>query len=139
MSHPQNNTASSSSSNFQLIINNALDKYKKRTKNDLLAHPLATQLRSCDSPNAVLTVLHQQVQWSDQYRSGDDRWSRWLGPTINVLCALSSTVGAGVSLVCLGTEIVGDVHAHTHIAGILACHRDIFRDRTPPFSVYPSL
>ena len=46
MSHP-NPTASSSSnqvSNFQLIINNALDEYKKHTKKDLLAHPLVTKL-----------------------------------------------------------------------------------------------
>ena len=28
------------------------------------------------------------------------------------------------------------MHAHTHLAGILAGHCDIYRDRTPPFSVY---
>ncbi|KAI0272006.1 hypothetical protein BGY98DRAFT_1189419 [Russula aff. rugulosa BPL654] len=38
-------SSSSSSSNFQLVINNALDTYKKRTKNDLLAHPLATRFK----------------------------------------------------------------------------------------------
>ena len=26
----------------------------------------------------------------------------------------------------------------THLAGILACHRNIFRDWRPPFSAYPS-
>jgi hypothetical protein len=105
MSHPQS-TASSSSLNFQLIINNALDKYKKRTGNDLFAHPLATQLQSCDSPTAILAVLQQQFQGPDQSRSGDDRWSRWLDPTIHVLYTLSSTVGAGVGLVCLRIEQV---------------------------------
>ena len=101
MSHAQ--PTASSSSNFQLIINNALDKYKKRTKNDLLAHPLAAQLQSCDSPNAILAVLQQQVHGLDQSRSGDERWSRWLDPTVNVLYALSSTLAAGVGLVCLMT------------------------------------
>jgi hypothetical protein len=96
----------SSSSNFQLIINNALDKYKKRTKNDLLVHPLAAQLQSCDSPSAILVVLQQQVQGLDQSRNSDERWSRWLDPTVNVLYALSATIGAGVSLVCLRTELV---------------------------------
>ena len=105
MSHPQS-TASSSSLNFQLIINNAFDKYKTRTGNDLPAHPLATQLQSCDSPSAILAVLKQQFQGQDQFRSGDDRWSRWLDPTINVLYTLSSTVGAGVGLVCLRIEQV---------------------------------
>ena len=83
------------SSNFQLIINNALDKYKKRTKNDLLAHPLAAQLQSCDSPSAILAVLQQQVQGLDQSRSSDERWSRWLDPTVNVLYAFSSTAWSG--------------------------------------------
>jgi hypothetical protein len=41
----------SSSSNFQLIINNALKAYEKRTKEDLLAHPLAAQLQACNSPS----------------------------------------------------------------------------------------
>jgi hypothetical protein len=90
----------SSSSNFQLIINNALDEYKKRTRNDLLAHPLAAQLQSCNSANAILAILQQQVQELDQSRSSDQRWSRWLEPTVNVLYALSSSLGEGVGLVC---------------------------------------
>jgi hypothetical protein len=105
MSHAQS-TASSSSPNFQLIINKALDKYKKRTKRDLLTHPLASQLQSCDSPGAILAILQQQVQGSDQSRNSDERWSRWLDPTVNVLYALSSTLGAGVGLVCPRTELV---------------------------------
>ena len=99
MSHPQATASSSSSTNFHLIINNALDKYKKRTKNDLITHPLAAQIQSCDSPSAILAVLQQQVQGLDQSRSSDERWSRWLDPTVNVVYVLSSTLAAGVSLV----------------------------------------
>ena len=142
MSHAQSTQSTASSSpkgpNFQLIINNTLDKYKKRTKNDLLAHPLAAQLQSCDSPAAILAILHQQVQGSDQSQSSDERWSGWLDPTINVLYVLSSTLGAGVSLVCLRAELVWDLHAHTYLAGLLASDGDIFRDRRSPFSAYPS-
>ena len=101
MSHAH--ATGSSSSNFQLILNNALDKYKKRTKKDLLAHPLAAQLQSCNSPSAILAVLQQQLQGLDQSRSSDDRWSRWLDPTVSLLYALSSTLAAGVGLVCLMT------------------------------------
>jgi hypothetical protein len=101
MSHPQ--PPASSSSNFQLIINNALDKYKTRTKNDLLAHPLAIQLQSCNSPSDILAVLQQQVQGLDQALSSDERWSRWLDPTVNVLYTLSSTLAAGIGLVRLKT------------------------------------
>ena len=137
MSHAQS-TASSSTPNFQLIINNALDKYKKRTKRDLLAHPLAAQLQSCDSPSAILVILQQQVQGLDQSRISDERWSTWLDPTINVLYALNFALGAGVGLVCYGTELVRDVHTHIHLAGIFASDCDIFRDRRPLFGAYPS-
>jgi hypothetical protein len=93
-----------SSSNFELIIDNALKAYKKRTKKDVLAHPLASQLQACDSPGAILAVLQQQVQGLDQSRSSDDnRWSMWLGPTVNILYSLSETLGEGIGLVCLKT------------------------------------
>jgi hypothetical protein len=60
-SHP----TAASSSNFQLIINNALKVYEKRTKQDLLAHPLASQLHACNSPGAILAILQQQIQGLD--------------------------------------------------------------------------
>jgi hypothetical protein len=105
MSHPPPTAASSSNqvSNFQLIINNALDEYKKRTKKDLLAHPLVTDLQSCNTPSAILSVLQHQVQGLDESQRSDDRWTRWLDPTVNVLFTLSSTLGEGVGLVCVRT------------------------------------
>ena len=101
MSHSQ--LAAASSSNFQLIINNALDAYEKRTKKDLLVHPLASQLEACNSPAAILTVLQHQVQRLDQSRNSDDRWTKWLGPTVNILCTLSDTIREGVGLVSFQT------------------------------------
>ncbi|KAH9981775.1 hypothetical protein BJV77DRAFT_354094 [Russula vinacea] len=106
MSHSPLTRASTSSSNFQLIINNALKAYEKRTKNDLLAHPLASQLQACDSPNAILAVLQQQVQGLDQSRSSDDRWIKWLDPTVNILYALSGTLGMGVGLVFSPAQVI---------------------------------
>ena len=102
MSHSQ--LATASSSNFQLIINNALDVYQKRTKKDPLLHPLASQLEACDSPAAILAALEQQVQGLDQSRNSDDRWTKWLGPTVNILCTLSDTLGEGVGLVSFPTR-----------------------------------
>ena len=92
-------TASSSSSNFQSVLNDALEAYEKKTKCKLLTHPLAAQLQSCDSPTAVLSVLQGLIQQFDRRRSNDQRLSNWLNPTINVLCAFSSTIGQGVGLV----------------------------------------
>lgn len=100
MSHAH--PTASSSFNYQLIINNALNAYKKRTKNDLTAHPLVAQLQSCNSPSSILAVLQQQLQGLDQSRRSDERWTRWLDPTVNVLYTLSATLGEGVGLVCAG-------------------------------------
>ena len=91
------------SHNFQLLFNSALKAYKKCTKNDLLAHPLATHLQACNSPGAILAMLQQQVQHLDQSRTADERRTRWLDPTVNVLYALSGTLGEGISLVCLSS------------------------------------
>ena len=81
--------SSSSSSNFQALFNNALDTYKERTKKDLRDHPLAKQLQDCKSPDTVLVVLKQQLDHS----RGDERWTKWLDPTIHVLLTFSQTVG----------------------------------------------
>jgi len=91
----------SSSPNFQLIFNNALKAYEKRTNHDLLAHPLAAQLQTCDSPTTILALLHQQAEELSHSRNGDERLSKWLDPTVNVLYAFSATLGEGVGLVCL--------------------------------------
>jgi hypothetical protein len=100
-SHPI--PTASSPSNFQLIFNNALKAYEKRTKNDLLAHPLAVELQDCNSPRKILAVLHRQVQGLDQSLRSDDRWTKWLDPTVNVLHMLSETLGEGIGLVSLKT------------------------------------
>jgi|SRR6266850_17735 len=102
MSHAQP-AAAASSPNFQLIFNNALKAYERRTNNDLLAHPLAAQLQACDSPSAVLLMLQQQVQELNQSRTSDERLTKWLDPTVNVLYAFSGALGEGVGLVYFTT------------------------------------
>ena len=99
MSHTR--TTSTSSSNFQLIFNHALKAYERRTKKDLLAHPLAAQLQTCDSHSSILFVLQQQVQELNQSQTSDERLTEWLDPTVKVLHTFSETLGEGVSLVCL--------------------------------------
>jgi hypothetical protein len=103
MSHTHPMMASSSSSNFQLIINNALKAYEKRTKKDLLSHPLAAQIQTCHSPSSIRAVLQEQVQGLNQSRMGDEQLTKWLDPTVNVIHAFSATLESGVSLVRLRT------------------------------------
>src|SRR5882762_105164 len=92
-------STSSTSSNFQGIFYAAIKEYEKKTKKDLLAHPLIGQLQPCTTPADILTVLRGQVQHLDKSTGGGvDKWTKWLGPTVNVLVALSGALGEGVGL-----------------------------------------
>jgi len=100
----QTPTATSSTSNYQSIFDNALEAYKKKTKKDLLSHPLLAKLQTCNSPDAVLTILREQIPSFDQSHSNinaDDKFTNWLDPTVNVLYSFSSTIGGGISLVSI--------------------------------------
>ena len=101
MSQTPATIAASSSSRFQAIFDAALLSYQNQTKKDLFAHPLASQLQDCDSTNAILAILQDQVRQFDKSHSGDERLTKWLGPTVNVLNAFSAAISGGVSLVGL--------------------------------------
>ncbi|KAH9170741.1 hypothetical protein EDB89DRAFT_1251142 [Lactarius sanguifluus] len=92
-------STSTSSANFETIFIAALEAYKKHTKRDIASHPLAAQLQSCGSPSAILAVLRTQVQTFDRSQTADERWSRWLDPTVNVLYAFSVALGNGAGLI----------------------------------------
>jgi hypothetical protein len=91
---PDDPPTSISPPNFESIFAAALKEYKKRTKKDIAAHSLAAQVKSCDSPNAVLTVLQTQVQTFDPSPSANEKWTRLLDPTITVLYAFSGFVSS---------------------------------------------
>ena len=101
--HPTAASSSCSSSSFQLIINDALKEYENRTKKNLLTHPLAEQLETCDSPGEILLLLQQQSQAINQSLSSNQRLIKWLDPTVKVLYAFSAALGEGVGLVCFKT------------------------------------
>ena len=101
MSQTPATTAASSSSRFQAIFQAAVKSYQTQTKKDLIAHTLASQLQDCDSTNAILAILQDQIREFDKSHSGDERLTKWLGPTVNVLNAFSATTSGGVSLVSL--------------------------------------
>ena len=90
---------SSSRSNFVSIFNAALETYERKTKKDLASHPLLPSFQSCDSPEAILTALREQIPAFGQSQNGDDGLTKWVTPTVNVLYAFSATLGQGVGLV----------------------------------------
>ncbi|KAH9060232.1 hypothetical protein EDB87DRAFT_621054 [Lactarius vividus] len=102
----QISSTTTAASRFQDIFNAALKSYQKQTKKDLSAHPLASQLQSCDSTSAILAVLQNQVQEFDQAHADDERLTKWLIPTVNVLYAFSAAVSEGVSLVFSPAKVI---------------------------------
>ena len=92
---------STSRSSIDTIIHTALSAYKKKTGRDITSHPLATELQSCDSPDAILTVLRRKIPTPDIPKSGDEALEKYLIPTINVLHTLSDTLGEAVGLVII--------------------------------------
>ena len=102
-------STSTSQSIFAPIFDAALDAYKRKTKKDLASHPLLPNLQSCESPEAVLAVLREQVPGaSNQSRDGEDWLTKWITPTVNVLYSFSGTIGQGVGLVNLKSFFRGE-------------------------------
>ena len=91
---------SPSSPNFQFIFDNGLGAYQTRIKKDLLIHPLAAQLQDCNSPSNILDVLQQQVDELSRSQCRNEKWTRWLDPTVKVLHAFLGTLGKHVTSVC---------------------------------------
>ncbi|KAI9432832.1 hypothetical protein H4582DRAFT_1031505 [Lactarius indigo] len=92
--------------NLQPIFEKALKDYKKKTGTDLTTHPLAIELNGCDSPESILTVLERKANELNQSRSSDDRLTKWLGPTVNILNALSAALGEGAGLAIPPSKII---------------------------------
>jgi hypothetical protein len=91
----------SPSSNFALIFDTAVGEYKRLTGLNLRTHPLAAAIDVCNSPDIILTIFRKQAQAFDRFCKSDDRLLMWLDPTVQVLFALSTTLGEGIDLVRL--------------------------------------
>ncbi|KAH8982528.1 hypothetical protein EDB92DRAFT_1952255 [Lactarius akahatsu] len=66
-------------------IRKALEEYKKKTGKDLTTHPLAAEINGCHSPEAILI---------------------WLNPTVNIINALSATIGDSAGSVFPPAKII---------------------------------
>ena len=92
-------SANLSADNFTATFKAALNEYQRVTGKCLDSHPFATQLDTCDSPEAVSTVLRKQAQAFSGFCKGDETLMAWLDPTIKILSMLSATLGEGIGLV----------------------------------------
>ena len=136
MSSTSHVTATPSSSNFLAIFSIAVKAYEKRTKKDLHLHPIASQLQACDSPTSILAVLQGQVDDLDQARNSNERLTKWLGPTVNVLLAFSDILGEGVSLVRVQGAICLRTKSNSDDVDFLTRESDLCRCRCPSPGLY---
>ena len=102
LSGPSTST-SESHPDFASTFNAALEAYKRKTKIDLASHPLLPKLQSCDSPEAILNVIREQIPASSQSQNGDDQLIKWFTPTVYVLSSFSTALGGDVGLVNVKT------------------------------------
>ncbi|KAH9034285.1 ankyrin repeat-containing domain protein [Lactarius hengduanensis] len=87
----------------------------------LTAHPLAAQLQACDSPAAILTILQDQVDRFNQSRSSNQRLQKWLNRTINVLYAVSVTLGEGIGLAFSPANVI-----FAGVGAVLLAAKDVY-------------
>jgi hypothetical protein len=92
-------TPSTPSSNFNSILDAALNEYQKKTGRGLLEHPLAEQVKRCDSIGAISAILQGQAKEFQQFRDGDQRLMKWINPIVDVISTFSETLGGVTSIV----------------------------------------
>ena len=88
-------------SDFHLRFSEAIRTYHKRTKNDLLFHPLASLFQSCNDSTVALSLLqrHAQVSRPLAPRISDEQLKSLLSPTLSGLYNISLNGDEGVGLV----------------------------------------
>ena len=94
-----------SSSNFRLIIDAALDEYTKQTGIDLIRNPFAHKIQHFDSPESVLELFQERAKEFKEYRDGNRKLIDVLKPAVQILHALSDTLSEAVTLVSSTTFI----------------------------------
>jgi hypothetical protein len=107
-------STSTSQSNFASIFNAALESYKRKTKKDLSSHPLLPKLESCNSPDDICTVLRNEIPKSSESENSDNGLIKLVMPTVNILLALSSTIGSAVGIVSIRIFLVKNFFSYIH-------------------------
>jgi hypothetical protein len=112
-------------SNYQLIIN-ALTNYADRTGIDLSKNPFADKIKSSNSPDAILELLHDREKAFKEYREGNRKLINRLAPAVEVLHAFSGVLGEAISLVS-NSSFVPLHWLHTTSPGPFSTCKSYFR------------
>lgn len=122
---------STSRPNLDSIFTSAFQAHKQTTGKDISLHPLAAELQSYDSPDAILAALRRQIPASRKFQSG---YERWLTPTVNVLSSFSAALGGGAGLVNITIPHLLRIFALTVIRQVFPLANVIFESA---FSSWP--
>ncbi len=87
------------STSFQHILDTALADYTKQIGVDPAEHPLADQLKTCNSPDDVFKLLGDKAKEFKEYREGNRKFIDCLNPVVTSVHALSGVLGGAASLV----------------------------------------
>ena len=85
-------------SNFQSLLN-ALDKYAEQTGINLKEIPFAEKVKGCNSPDAVLGLLQENVKAFKDYRDKNRKFIDCLSPVVQFVHAFSGILGEAAGLV----------------------------------------
>ena len=88
----------SADTNLVFTLISTLRSYKDKALKDLAFYPLFTSFQRCDSPEAVVTILREQIPVFSQSRNDDDGFLKWAFPTVNVLCSFQGSFYAAFDL-----------------------------------------
>ena len=132
MSSTPSGSPSTSRSNLASIFDSAIQAYKKNTGKAITSHPFATELQSCDSPDAIFTVFRRHIPSSDRSQGGCEGFAKYLIPTVNVLYAFSATLGEGVGLVIIVAPSLLRICALTSVTGFLTGESSLCWNRHSP-------
>jgi hypothetical protein len=92
-------STTTSSPNFQSILDAALDNYTRQTGIDLTKHPSADKLQTCRSPDDVLQILSERESAFNEYRDKNCNMIDRLRPVVQVVHTFSGVLGEAAGLV----------------------------------------
>ena len=85
-------------SNFQSILV-AVDKYAEKTGTNLKDNPFANEIKDCDSPDAVLLLLQEDLKAFKDYRDKNRKLLDCLSPVVQFVHVFSRILGEAAGLV----------------------------------------
>ena len=92
-------TSTTTSPSFPQLIIDALDNYTKQTGIDLTTNPFSDKLQLSDFPDGIMELFQERAGAFKECGDGNRKLVNSLQPTVQIIHALSGTLGEAISLV----------------------------------------